>query len=90
MKIFSNKSVYAMIGILLVSLSVIGYWGVKAKPATANTQKSTTSKDKTYTLEQDDALTITVTDVNVSGKTFDQIKKEMREEAIKNGGILGD
>lgn len=41
-------------------------------------------------LEDDDSLKVTVTDVDVSGKTFKQVKKEMQEEAKKNGGVMGE
>jgi len=47
-------------------------------------------KDKKYVLEDDDSLKVTVTDVDVSGKTFKQVKKEMQEEAKKNGGVMGE
>lgn len=39
---------------------------------------------------EDDSLKVTVTDVDVSGKTFKQVKKEMQEEAKKNGGVMGE
>ncbi len=48
------------------------------------------AKDKKYVLEDDDSLKVTVTDVDVSGKTFKQVKKEMQEEAKKNGGVIGE
>lgn len=47
-------------------------------------------KDEKYVLEDDDCLIITGTDVDVSGKTFKQVKKEMKKEAEKNGGIIVD
>lgn len=47
-------------------------------------------KDENYVLEDDDCLIITGTDVDVTGKTFEQAKKEMEKEAEKNGGIIGD
>lgn len=47
-------------------------------------------KGEKYVLEDDDSLTITVTNVDVSGKTFKQVKKEMRRDAKRNGGIIGD
>ena len=47
-------------------------------------------KRKKNVLEDDDSLKVTVTDVDVSGKTFKQVKKEMQEEAKKNGGVMGE
>jgi hypothetical protein len=43
-----------------------------------------------YVYEDDDSLIITVKSVDVSGKTFKQVKEEMEKEAKKNGGIIGD
>ena len=59
------------------------------KETDASEQKKA-QKDKKYVLEDDDSLKVTVTDVDVSGKTFKQVKKEMREEAKKNGGVMGE
>lgn len=58
------------------------------KETDASEQKKV-QKDKKYVFE-DDSLKITVTDVDVSGKTFKQVKKEMQEEAKKNGGVMGE
>lgn len=52
------------------------------KETDASEQKKA-QKDKKYVLEDDDSLKVTVTDVDVSGKTFKQVKKEMQEEAKK-------
>ena len=49
------------------------------KETDASEQKKA-QKDKKYVFE-DDSLKVTVTDVDVSGKTFKQVKKEMQEEA---------
>ena len=43
--------------------------------------KKRRKRQKKYVLEDDDSLKVTVTDVDVSGKTFKQVKKEMQEEA---------
>ena len=59
------------------------------KETDASEQKKA-QKDKKYVLEDDDSLKVTVTDVDVSGKTFKQVKKEMQEEAKKNGGVMGE
>ena len=59
------------------------------KETDASEQKKA-QKDKKYVLEDDDSLKVTVTDVAVSGKTFKQVKKEMQEEAKKNGGVMGE
>ena len=59
------------------------------KETDASEQKKA-QKDKKYVLEDDDSLKVTVTDVDVSGKTFKQVKKEMQEEAKKNGGVIGE
>ena len=45
------------------------------KETDASEQKKA-QKDKKYVLEDDDSLKVTVTDVDVSGKTFKQVKKE--------------
>ncbi len=45
-------------------------------------------KGKKYVLEDDD-LFVTVQEVDVSGKTYDQVKEGMRREAKKHGGIIG-
>ena len=58
------------------------------KETDASEQKKA-QKDKKYVFE-DDSLKVTVTDVDVSGKTFKQVKKEMQEEAKKNGGVMGE
>ena len=57
---------------------------------TDDSEQKKALKDKKYVLEDDDSLKVTVTDVDVSGKTFKQVKKEMQEEAKKNGGVIGE
>ena len=57
--------------------------------ATGGKKQKKAQKDKKYVFE-DDSLKVTVTDVDVSGKTFKQVKKEMQEEAKKNGGVMGE
>lgn len=47
-------------------------------------------KGKKYVLEDGDELIITGREVDVTGKTFKQIKKELRREAKKKGGTIGD
>ena len=47
-------------------------------------------KGKKYVLENGDELIITGREVDVSGKTYKQIKKEMRKEAKEKGGVAGD
>ena len=46
------------------------------KETDASEQKKA-QKDKKYVLEDDDSLKVTVTDVDVSGKTFKQVTKLM-------------
>lgn len=62
----------------------------KASAKTDASEQKKAQKDKKYVLEDDDSLKVTVTDVDVSGKTFKQVKKEMQEEAKKNGGVMGE
>ena len=62
----------------------------KASAKTDAIKQKKAQKDKKYVLEDDDSLKVTVTDVDVSGKTFKQVKKEMQEEAKKNGGVMGE
>ena len=61
----------------------------KAIKETDASEQKKAQKDKKYVFE-DDSLKVTVTDVDVSGKTFKQVKKEMQEEAKKNGGVMGE
>ncbi len=72
-------------------INVSGASGKRDEAGSVGTNKyKQMQEDKKYVLEQDDFLIITGTDVNVSGKTFKQVKEEMEESAKKNGGIMGD
>lgn len=90
-----------IMAVLLLSGSYLGSWRLPdatagAKTAPAKTEETGTDdkkmaapKGKQQVLENDDLIVIG-TEVDVSGKTFKQVKKEMHEEAAKNGGIIGE
>ena len=92
-----KKTVITVVLALCVISTVCCAYAVAAESAKTDVIKETDAseqkkaqKDKKYVLEDDDSLKVTVTDVDVSGKTFKQVKKEMQEEAKKNGGVMGE
>ena len=87
-----NKIKSKKVHIAIVVMALLSKASAKTdaiKETDASEQKKA-QKDKKYVLEDDDSLKVTVTDVDVSGKTFKQVKKEMQEEAKKNGGVMGE
>ena len=83
-----SKKVHIAIVVMALLFLTGGYFAHSFMGA--NNDDAKAQKDKKYVLEDDDSLKVTVTDVDVSGKTFKQVKKEMQEEAKKNGGVMGE
>lgn len=76
--------------IMVLAFLVGSYFGIRGFLGINGDANIVGARTKTYDVYENEDLVITGTEVDVLGKTFEQIKEEMRKEAEKNGGVIGE
>jgi hypothetical protein len=100
MKKTGIKVRYPLIIIVVLALLIGSYVGVgnlfgenqsnASEKTDVEIEDENSNDGEEYVYENDDSLFVTGEDIDVSGKTYKQVKEEMEKEAEENGGVIGD